>query len=427
MALAQPKLEATEARIAALDLPRGGWSGAARRDALARLRAMGLPTRRDEYWKFTRPDTLVDPVAPEAAVFRADEAPIFGQIDRLKIVFVDGVFDADASDDLAMEGLRIDRLAQAQGTDLHWAKDLYGTLEARGQTPVARPLAALNTAFATDGVLIHVTGKVGKPIHLIYHHNDRASDAILHHVIRVDAGASATIIESGPAAARFNKCVEIDVADTAALHHVRAQGRDHERRAATHMFARLGTQSVFKSFTLTVNGRLTRNEMVVELTGDDAVAHVAGACVGDGDFHHDDTVFITHDAVGCESRQVFKKVLRNGATGVFQGKILVKAGAQKTDGYQISQSLLLDDDSQFLAKPELEIYADDVACSHGSTSGAIDETALFYLRARGVTRAEATDLLTLAFLAEAVDEIEDEALRAEIVSRLEAWLMRHRS
>jgi Fe-S cluster assembly protein SufD len=119
--------------------------------------------------------------------------------------------------------------------------------------------------------------------------------------------------------------------------------------------------------------------------------------LGDGDFHHDDTVFVTHDAVGCESRQVFKKVLRNGAVGVFQGKILVKKGAQKTDGYQISQSLLLDDDSQFLAKPELEIYADDVACSHGSTSGAIDEDGLFYLRSRGVPRGMATDLLTIAF------------------------------
>jgi Fe-S cluster assembly protein SufD len=174
-----------------------------------------------------------------------------------------------------------------------------------------------------------------------------------------------------------------------------------------------------------VNGVLTRNEQIVELTGDDAFAHVAGACVGDGDFLHDDTVFITHDAVGCESRQVFKKVLRNGATGVFQGKILVKADAQKTDGYQISQSLLLDDDSQFLAKPELEIYADDVACSHGSTSGAIDETALFYLRSRGVPEAAATDLLTLAFLAEAVDEIEDKALVEEIVTRVQGWLARH--
>jgi Fe-S cluster assembly protein SufD len=288
-------------------------------------------------------------------------------------------------------------------------------------------LAALNTAFATDGVLIHVTCKASKPISLQYHHKSETSDAILHHVIRVDAGAEVTVLENGPAAARFNKVMEVDVADTGIFHHVRAQGRDHERRAATHIFARLGTESVFKSFTLTANGVMTRNECVIELTGDDAVAHVAGACVGDGDFHHDDTVFITHDAVNCESRQVFKKVLRNGATGVFQGKILVKEGAQKTDGYQISQSLLLDDDSQFLAKPELEIYADDVACSHGSTSGAIDETALFYLRSRGVPEGQATDLLTLAFLAEAVDEIEDSVLREEIVDRLSGWLERHRS
>jgi Fe-S cluster assembly protein SufD len=220
--------------------------------------------------------------------------------------------------------------------------------------------------------------------------------------------------------------MEIDIADGGAFHHVRAQGRDHERQAVTHMFARLGTESTYKSFTLTVNGVLTRNENIVELTGDDAVAHVAGACVGDGDFHHDDTVFITHDAVNCESRQVFKKVLRNGATGVFQGKILVKAGAQKTDGYQISQSLLLDEDSQFLAKPELEIYADDVACSHGSTSGAIDEEALFYLRSRGVPEGQATDLLTLAFLAEAVEEVEDKDLADDIVWRLENWLARRR-
>jgi Fe-S cluster assembly protein SufD len=165
----------------------------------------------------------------------------------------------------------------------------------------------------------------------------------------------------------------------------------------------------------------------VELAGAGAVAHVAGAVVGDGgDFHHDDTVFITHAAEGCESRQVFKKVLRNGATGVFQGKILVRPGAQRTDGYQLSQALLLDEASQFLAKPELEIYADDVKCSHGSTSGAIDETALFYLRARGVPRAEATDLLVLAFVAEALDEIEDEGLREEIRGRLEGWLARHR-
>ncbi|MBO9397128.1 Fe-S cluster assembly protein SufD [Shimia sp. R9_2] len=425
MAALAKKQEATAARLDGLSLPAGGqWATEAREAALSRLKAMGLPDRRDEYWKFTRPDTLTQAEAPEAAVFETGEAPLFDNFDRIKVVFVDGVFDADASDELAGEGLSIERLADVASKDIHWAKDLYGHLEAKGQDPVERPMAAMNTAFATDGVVIHVTGKVSKPVNLIYRHKETTSDAILHHVVKLDAGAEVTILENGPAAARFNKSMEVDVADGAAFHHVRAQGRDHERRAVTHLFGRLGTESVFKSFTLTVNGRLTRNEAVLELTGDDAVAHVAGACLGDGEFHHDDTVFVTHDALNCESRQVFKKVLRNSAVGTFQGKILVKAGAQKTDGYQISQSLLLDEDSQFLAKPELEIYADDVACSHGSTSGAIDEDALFYLRARGVPKDIATDLLVMSFVAEAVDEVESEELREALIERLQGWLER---
>ncbi|OYX41690.1 MAG: Fe-S cluster assembly protein SufD [Rhodobacterales bacterium 32-67-9] len=423
------RLAATEARIAALDLPKGGFSAAARAEALKRLRAMGLPGRRDEYWKYTDPSALAANEAPEAAVFATDEAQVFGAVDRLTLVFQDGVFDAAASDDLTLAGVEITRLAETARTDIHWAQDLYGVLEARGQTPVARPFAALNTAAASDGVLIRVSGKAAKPVHLVYRHGSPLSDAILHHCVKVEPGAELTLLETGPAAARFNKVLEVDIAEGGKFHHVRAQGRDHERRAITHIFARIAGGALFKSFTLTVNGQMTRNECVMEIVGDDAVAHVAGAALGDGAtgrFHHDDTIFITHDAVGCESRQVFKKVLKNGATGVFQGKILVKPGAQKTDGYQISQALLLDEDSQFLAKPELEIYADDVQCSHGSTTGAIDETALFYLRSRGVPREEATALLILSFLADAIAEIEDERLADDIVSRLEAWLARRK-
>ncbi|AGI69045.1 protein SufD [Octadecabacter antarcticus 307] len=423
----QVKQDATDVRLAQFDLPDGAaWITEARTAAVNRVKAMGLPHGRDEYWKFTKPDTFVQPDAPKAALFHSDEGAIWADVDRLKIVFVDGVFDADASDDLSGEGLAIERLSDAADKDIHWAKDLYGVLEIGGQDAVDRPLAALNTAFATDGVLIHVTGKLSKPVNLIYLHNSESSDVILHHCIKIENGAEMTLLETGPGAARLNKVMEVEIADKATFHHVRVQGRDHDRRAVTGIFTRLGHESTFKSFTLTMNGVLTRNECVIELTGDNAMAHVAGACVGDGkDFHQDDTVFITHDSLNCESRQVFKKVLRNGATGVFQGKILVKNGAQKTDGYQISQALLLDDDSQFLAKPELEIYADDVACSHGSTTGAIDEDSLFYLQSRGVPKAEATDLLVLAFLAEALDEIENPTLAEGIFERLEAWLARH--
>jgi Fe-S cluster assembly protein SufD len=428
MALPQAKQDQLAARIAGLQLGQGGWLGAARAEALARLGAMGLPVRRDEYWRYTDPSALTAPQAPVAAVFDdSDEVPLFDGIDRVKLVFTDGVFDAAASDDPRLAGVEIERLALAGPADIHWAQGLYGVLEARGQSPVQRPLAALNTAFATDGLLIRVTGKAAKPVSLIYRHESDTSDAILHHCVKVEQGGELTLLENGPAAARFLKVLEVEVADGAQFHHIRAQGRDHERRAATHVFARLGRASLFKSFTLTANGRLTRNECVIELTGDDAMAHVAGAAMGDRDFHHDDTVFVTHAAERCESRQVFKKVLKNGAVGVFQGKILVKPGAQKTDGYQISQSLLLDDDSQFLAKPELEIYADDVKCSHGSTSGAIDETALYYLRSRGVPKRQAQSLLVLAFLAEAIAEIADEAIAEDIRSRLEGWLHRHES
>ncbi len=427
MALAEAIMDATDARLAALDLPPfSGWAGPARRAALARVRAMGLPMRRDEYWRFTRPDLLVALHPQPAYVLEHDEAPLFDAIDCLKIVFVDGIYSPEASDNLVTEGVTVERLADVADRDIHWASDIYGVLEAKGQNPVNRPLAALNTTAANDGVLIRVASKVNRPISLIYVHASECSDAILHHVVKVEAGADVTVLENGPAAARFNTVIEVDLAEGGTFHHIRAQGRDHKRLAATHIFARLARESVFKSFTLCVNGALTRNEAVIDIQGDFATAHIAGAAVGDGDFHHDDTVFVIHDAVGCESRQVFKKVLRNGATGVFQGKILVKPGAQKTDGYQISQSLLLDEDCVFLAKPELEIYADDVVCSHGSTSGAIDESAMFYLRSRGIGQAAAQDLLVLAFLAQAIDEVESPEISGEILRVLTGWLERRR-
>lgn len=422
MTLPQAKLDQLSSRIAGLHFPSTGWQGKARGDALQRLSAMGLPGPRDEYWRYTDPKRL-NAVEASGAVAAGDIA--FGDVDALTIVFRDGVFDAAASDDLAGEGIEISRLAESV-TDLHWAAEIYGELEKSGQTPVARPFAVLATAFATDGVLMRVTGRVSRPVAIRYVSEAAGSDVILHHVVKVEQGAEVTLLESGDAASRLTTTLEVDVAPTGRFHHVRMQGRSHDRIVNTHIFARIAAEALFKSFTASLNGTLTRNEAVLDIAGDDAVAHVAGACVGDGAaFHNDDTVFVTHAAERCESRQVFKKVLKNGATGVFQGKILVKPGAQKTDGYQISQSLLLDGDSQFLAKPELEIYADDVKCSHGSTSGAIDDTALFYLRSRGVPRRRAETLLVLSFLAEALAEIEDENLIEDLQARLEDWLDRH--
>jgi Fe-S cluster assembly protein SufD len=401
------------------------WANDIRSAALVTYKRFGAPSKRDEYWKYTNPNKLTIIPTEPAALFSNDETPMFSNIDRVKIVFVDGVLDLNQSDDLMLEGAIIETLADATSKDIHWARDLFGTLEKNGQIPVKRPLAALNTAMAEQGLVIRITDKCKKPLAIRYIHNSETSDALVHNIVKVEKNAEFTLLESGAGAARFNSVLEVDVADNASFHHIRTQGRDHERKTVTHIFGRLGKESIFKSFTMTVNGILTRNDAVLEFNGDNAKATVAGATAGDGEsFHHDDTVFITHDAVNCESRQVFKKVLRNGATGVFQGKILVKADAQKTDGYQISQGLLLDDNSNFLAKPELEIYADDVACSHGSTVGAIDEDAIFYLISRGVPRKQAQDMLVLAFLAEAIDEIDSTDLADDINNRLAAWMDR---
>lgn len=427
MAVPAIKRDAAAFLLAAWPEPsnEAGWAQASRGRAAQRLAERGAPGRRDEYWRFTDPTSLTAIPAPAAAA-RAEEDALFTATDQVRLVFVDGVFDPSQSDAPEIAGVEIRPLAQALRLDIHWARDVFGVLEARGQTPVDRPLATLNTARATEGFAIRVTGQAAKAVHLVYRHVAETADAMVRHVVKLDAGADFTLLETGAAAARFNQVLEVEIADGAAFHHVRAQGADHDRRAATAIFARLGRESRLKSFTLTVNGRLTRNEAVVELTGDDASAHLAGACVGEAEFHHDDTVFITHDAERCESRQVFKKVLKSGAVGVFQGKILVKQGAQKTDGYQISQALLLDEDSQYLAKPELEIYADDVKCSHGSTCGAVDPTALFYLTSRGVPRAEAEGLLVLAFLDEPIAEIEDDSLAQAVRDRLAAWVAKRR-
>ena len=414
---------ALDARLAALNLPQGGFAAAARRDALARLQEMGLPGPRDEYWRYTDPRSFNAPEPAVLAVPDAQETPLFDELDKLTLVFVDGVFDEAASDDLTLEGIEITTLAKAD--EGNWAAGLYGSLEAAGQKPVARPFAVLNTVAAQDGLLIRATATPAKPIHVVHRRASERADAIWHHVIRVEEGASLTLLETGMSGARSNSVIEVDLAPGARFNHIGSKRAADPRVGIGHIFARVAAKAHFKSFILSVNGTMMRNEAVIDIAGDDAVAHIAAAVLGDGGkapFHQDDTVFITHGAERCESRQVFKKVLKNGATGVFQGKILVKPGAQKTDGYQISQALLLDERSQFLAKPELEIYADDVRCSHGSTTGAIDDEALFYLRSRGVPRERAIVFLVLSFLADALAEIEDEAIRDCIYERLDLWL-----
>ncbi|HSF96189.1 MAG TPA: SufD family Fe-S cluster assembly protein, partial [Thermohalobaculum sp.] len=381
------KRRAAEALLHVLPLPgrEAGWAREARAAARTRLLEAGAPVKRDEYWKYTDPAVLTVPVAE---VGGTEDRPAmesqFGEVHPLRARFVNGRWRPDLSDDLAQDGLNAAAIGDVLKADITFARDLFGSLEAAGQQKVARPLAALNTACATEGLALHVTGAVTRPVHL-RHDQVGEGASLLRHLVRVEPGASLMLLESG---VPTNSVIEIDVADGATFQHVRIQ-EGPRAQAASHLFIRLGAEAQCKTFTLTTDGDLTRNEVVMEFTGAGGIGHIAGAVMAKGKSHVDNTVFVTHGAEQCESRQVFKHVLTDEARGIFQGKIFVRPVAQKTDGYQISQSVILNDRAEFSAKPELEIYADDVKCSHGSTTGQLDKTAMFYLRSRGVPRAEA--------------------------------------
>ena len=414
------KRKAAEALLHVLPLPgrEAGWAREARAAARTRLLEAGAPARRDEYWKYTDPAGLTAPIAVvDPTDARPDFESQFGEVHPRRARFVNGRFRPDLSDDPAQDGLSVTTLSEVLSRDISFARDLFGRLEAAGQEKVARPLAALNTACATEGLVLHVTGAVAEPVHL--RHDQIGEGASLHHhLIRVESGASLMVLESGTVT---NQVLEIDLADGGSFQHVRIQ-EGPRAGSASHIFARLGAEAQFKIFTLTADGEMTRNEVVMEFTGDNASGHIAGAVLGKGASHIDNTVFVTHGAEGCESRQVFKNVLTGKARGIFQGKIFVRQGAQKTDGYQISQAVLLSEGAQFSVKPELEIYADDVKCSHGSTTGRLDETAMFYLRSRGVPEPEAEAMLVAAFANAAFEEIGDEALADAMRAHAARWM-----
>ena len=385
----------------------------ARDAAFARFEAHGMPTRRHEYWKYTPVRDLV----PDAATPAGAAADAFAEVDAFRLVFIDGVLDEGRSDRDALAAE-----ADFPEAGAGWIDGIYDELQSRpipgAQKQVERPFADLNMAMAAGGAALRIPAgtALSKPVHLRY---EGEAGAHLRHVVLIEKGAAATLLESGAGA--LTTGAEIVVEDGATLDHLRAQTEVAERQF-TALFARIGAEARFKSFTLAADAALIRNETVMVLAGEDGNGHVAAGVMGRGKALVDNTVYVSHEAPHCESRQVIKNVLDDDATAVFQGKIYVREGAQKTDGYQISQSVLLSEGAAFNAKPELEIYADDVMCSHGSTTGALDETALFYLRSRGVPQREAEAMLVAAFVDEAVLEIAEEGLQDIVRGAIDGWM-----
>ena len=387
----------------------------AREKARERFRILGVPMAKDEYWKFSSPQNFTTLELAEEKHKGEAALSVDLKSKDLNVFFVDGVLDEELSDlDSSRPNLEIVRITDEKLTDAPWIENLYGELEAASQNTIKRPLAALNTACASDGVFIRVKRGKHAKIFIHYIRKKSHSDLMLHNLVKLEEESSLTLIEKGEGATRLNRVTEIDLLPNANLNHVRFFGDDVSANVLSQIFVKQDYKSHYNEFSVIIYNEFIRNEFYVSLEGKQSKVSLSGANLGNQNNVQDDTIFIAHLKRDCESRQVFKKVLKDNSTGIFQGKIYVTAEAQQTDGYQISKGLLIGADSKFLTKPELEIYADDVVCSHGSTCGAIDEDSLFYLTSRGVSRQKAISMLILAFLDEAVQEIENDELSDEI-------------
>jgi Fe-S cluster assembly protein SufD len=287
-------------------------------------------------------------------------------------------------------------------------------------------VSALANAFATDGALISVAPgtRVDKPLHLIFITADGAP--ALHSwqsAIRLGEEAELQIIEThaGPHAAQIFSAMRLEIGAGAALRHLRLGACVSTRHLST-VVANLAAGASYDPLHFMPGGALTRAQNFITFNGVGGRCHFNGAMLLRGREHGDMTLVVDHVAPDCESREVVKAVLDGDAHGVFQAKVIVRPGAQKTDGRQLAHGLLLSNTAEFDAKPELEIYADDVKCNHGATSGALDEDMLFYLRSRGIPVEEAKSLLILAFVAEVFDHIDDEHLREVLTAHASRWL-----
>jgi Fe-S cluster assembly protein SufD len=394
-------------------LPGDAWA----RDSASRgFSARGFPGRREEAWKYTNLAALeaIDFHEPMLAV--GEESKLLGRLpDGPRIVLMDGRLNRDLCD---------------VGPRLHWHRfadqPQFGTLA----RPNREALVGLNTMLAEDGAVLSVADGVdaGRVVLANLAHDLHGTAVAFHprHQIRLGAGAKLTVIEMalGEGVYLHNPVTEIVLGAGAVLTHVRLQDEAPGAFYMSTLYADLGERATYDSFSLTLGARLARNEMHVRLGAPGAIAHLNAAQLLRDRQHGDFTSVVSHDAPGCASRQTVRNVLDGHARGVFQGRIEVARAAQKTDGYQMNQALLLSPNAEIDCKPELEIYADDVKCSHGATVGALDADQLFYLRSRGVPEADARAMLVRAFLSDALDGIADEPARAVLESAVEQWWTR---
>jgi Fe-S cluster assembly protein SufD len=425
------KTPAEQALSAAYEAARGKLPGkdgiaALREGAFEQFEAAGLPNRRVEEWKYTDLRALMReayPIAPPpdaAAKQRAKAASgILAGTDCRRLVFVDGAFAPDLSDLNPEPGLSIGSMAESL------AKGDALVAQHVGKTFATDDAAlALNTALMGDGAVIGIAkgATIKRPIHLVFAAgSDKPSSIFIRSLVAVGEGAKATIIEDHDSGqAQVNAALEMVVGDGAQVDYFKLT-----RARALHvasLLASVGAKAQFNTFAFTSDVAVARNQNFIRFAGEGTKAGIRGVTLLRGKQHADTTLLIEHAKGHCESREQFKTVLDDEAHGVFQGKIVVKPHAQKTDAKMMTRALLLSDDAEADNKPELEIFADDVVCGHGATTSAPNEALKFYLMSRGIPEAEAEALLIEAFIDETIEEIAHEGIRDALKFAALRWL-----
>lgn len=425
----------TDPRATVLPLLEGSsWPGAV--EALAQAQALPIPTSKTEAWKYTRVAKLFNQpyAAPQGDANVALPARL--PLDALRVVFVNGHFRADLSDDLkghpgsgAGKGVVIDSLKHHL-TDGP-VKEHYGTLAPTSD----RLFTAMNTAAPTDGLILLVTKgvKVEKPIHVLHVttserqlvqprdlfmlHEGAEAEVIIEHIAYLDSARPDSVQE-----AFVNSVRECMVGEGARLTIHKLQHEVNGPTSISFEGVRVASKGHFSLSTTTLDGALIRNDVKVSLAGPEAHAELNGVYLLNGTTHCDNHTYIGHDVPDCTSDELYKGIVAGRGTSVFNGKVYVKQDAQRTRAYQSNANILLGDDAKVYTKPELEIYADDVKCSHGCTIGRLDEKGLFYLRSRGMSEAEARKLMAHAFITEVVERLQNEDWKAVLTNLIDAKL-----
>ncbi|WP_275248680.1 Fe-S cluster assembly protein SufD [[Pseudomonas] carboxydohydrogena] len=409
-------------------LPGDGLVASARKAAFDDFAERGLPHRRIEEWKYTDLRALLRTVAPlapspdkAASAAAAKAVAALGIENTCRLTLVDGAFAPELSDLAKLEkGVRVQTLREVL------TEGNAGLLKTKVASDA---MISLNGALATDGVIVTVDDNVtlSRPLHIAHVATASSASAVTRSHVRIGDKARVTLVESfvgteGASAYQVYDQVEVSIGDDTELQHVRLMEDARDAANITTAAFRLGARTKLNSFGLTQGGVVSRYQGFITFAGEGSELSTNGVNLLGGRRHGDTTLVVDHTVPNCVSREVFRAVLDDQSHSVFQGRIIVRQDAQKTDGKMMTRALLLSDEAEADNKPELEIFADDVACGHGATAGAIDEELLFYLRARGLPEKEAQGLLIAAFVGEAIESIADEGLRDIAIATADRWL-----